>query len=167
MVLASSVAPPQFERFYSIPDEDTFRRVMYAAWLYQQHPVPILTCGGGATARQLSYAQDMRYLLIQLGVPPHMVWTEDKSTSTHENAVYGAAILKGARIHRVALIVDATSMPRAVACFTKQAIDVLPAPSDFYEPNDDLMPTWKALRQDETTLHELLALAWYDYKKWI
>lgn len=167
VVLSSAIEPPQFERPYPVPDEDTFHRILYAAWLYRERAVPILTCGGGGSATQESYALEMRYLLIQLGVPSHVVWTEERSVSTHENAVYGAEILKRAGIHRIALIVDATSMPRATACFTKEGIDVLPAPSDFYEPNEMLMPTWRALRQNEITLHELLGLAWYRSKHWI
>jgi uncharacterized SAM-binding protein YcdF (DUF218 family) len=112
----------------------------------------------------------MRELLRRAGVPENMIWTEERSRSTHENAMYGTAILRQHGVEHIALVVEAQSMPRAAACFRKEGLNVTPAPSDFrtWGPlRDELVPNWKALRRNEITLHEVLGLAWYRLRGWI
>ena len=170
VVLSAAVSPPQYERPYALPDEDSFHRCRFGAWLYQRHPVPMLLCGGRDKPNTTPYSIYMRDLLVTEGVPERMIWTERQSGSTHENALYGSAILKEHSIQRIVLIVDASSMPRAQACFLKEGIHVLPAPSDFYEIGslyEILMPTWRAIRQNELTLHESIGLGWYYIRGWI
>ena len=112
----------------------------------------------------------MRDLLQQAGVPEAMIWTEEQSHSTHENAVFGAEILRDHGIRSIALVVDAQSMLRADACFQKQGITVVPAPSRFREFGPlfgELFPGWRALQHNELTLHEALGLIWYRLRGWI
>jgi uncharacterized SAM-binding protein YcdF (DUF218 family) len=112
----------------------------------------------------------MREILLGNGVPANMIWTEDLSESTHENALYTAAILRQRGISRVALVVDAVRMPRAAACLQRLGIDVAPAPSDFrtFGPRrDELLPSWKAIQRNESTLHESVGLLWYRLRGWI
>ena len=100
-----------------------------------------------------------------------MIWTEERSRNTHENAVYGAEILRKHGIGRIALVVDAQSMPRAAACFRKQGIEVVPAPCEFRvfgQPlSDEFFPRWDAIRRNERTLHEALGFGWYWLRGWI
>ena len=58
-------------------------------------------------------------------------------------------------------------MPRAVMCFRKQGVDVIPAPSDFslgrvkpplYEA---LIPSSGGLRATDKAFHEWLGMGWY------
>jgi uncharacterized SAM-binding protein YcdF (DUF218 family) len=99
-----------------------------------------------------------------------MIWLEEKSRSTHDNAVFSAAILRRHNVAKALLVVEAQSMRRAEACFRKAGIDVLPAPSarrrigPFFR---ELTPTWRAINRNEITLHELLGLAWYWAHGWI
>jgi uncharacterized SAM-binding protein YcdF (DUF218 family) len=112
----------------------------------------------------------MRDLLRRAGVADDMIWTEAQSRSTHENAVYGARILRGHGWNRIALVVDGQSMPRAAACFRREGFDVTPAPVELrtWGPlSEELLPSWKAIRRNEITLHELLGLAWYRLRGWI
>jgi len=168
VVLGSDVLPPENERSYSLPDTDTFRRCQYAVWIYRQWgPLPVLACEGVGRGRTTSV---MRELLRRGGVPEDKIWLEERSRSTHENALYGAAILRQNGIRRIALVVDAQSMPRASACFRKEGVDVTPAPMEFrtFGPwNEELIPSWKAIRRNEITLHELLGLGWYRLRGWI
>jgi uncharacterized SAM-binding protein YcdF (DUF218 family) len=167
VVFSSTISPPVFERPYPLPDSDMLNRLLYTAWVYKQRPVPVLACGGRGKHSDQPYSVVMRDLLVKLDVPQSMIWTEEQSSSTHENAAYGAQILKQHNVTRVALIVEAASMPRAAGCLTKEGILTIPAPSDFYEPQEIFMPTWKAIRQNETTLHETLGLIWYRLRGWI
>jgi hypothetical protein len=41
-----------------------------------------------------------------------MIWTEERSQSTHGNALFSAEILRNHRINTAILVVDASSMPR-------------------------------------------------------
>jgi uncharacterized SAM-binding protein YcdF (DUF218 family) len=112
----------------------------------------------------------MRGLLENSGVPAANIWVEERSRSTHENALFGAEILQQHGITSVALVVNATSMPRAAACLRKAGIRVAPAASgcrEFANFRDELIPSWKAIRKNESTLHEIGGLAWYWLRGWI
>jgi uncharacterized SAM-binding protein YcdF (DUF218 family) len=112
----------------------------------------------------------MRELLRRGGVPEDRIWTEERSVDTHQNAMYAAEILRAHSIDRVALVVDARSMPRAAACLRKQGIQVTPAPSRFrrWEPLREELPLrWTAVKGNEDTLHEVLGLVWYRLRGWI
>lgn len=168
VVLSATVEPPHYERPFAQPDQETSERCSYAAWIHQRwQNLPVLACGGGARS-PASVA--MAKLLQEQGVPESLIWTEDRSTSTYQNALFGAEILKQHGIRRIALVVNAKSMPRAAACFRKQGITVEPAPSSFTQlgtHSDDLLPGWRAIRRNEETLHEVLGLVWYRLRGWI
>src|SRR5262245_22991917 len=125
VVLASAISPARADRPYPLPDHETFERCQYASWIYSKTPLPILVSGGGGNAMA------MRGLLLASGVPANMIWIEDRSRNTHENAARSAAILKQHGAHRIALVVDARSMLRASACFRREGVDVVAAPSKF------------------------------------
>jgi uncharacterized SAM-binding protein YcdF (DUF218 family) len=168
VVLISSVSPPLYERPYPLPDQETFGRCEHAAWLHTHwKPLPILACTG-ATNRE---SATMRELLHRAGVPDDMIWIEERSRSTHEQAVHASEILRQRGISRIALVVEAQSMLRAAACFRKQGVEVAPAPSDYreFDPSwkEEVLPSWKSIRRNETTLHEALGLAWYWLRGWI
>ena len=113
----------------------------------------------------------MRDFLQRAGVPESIIWTEERSYSTHENAAYGSEILRQHGIDRIALVVDAQSMPRAAACFRKQGIAVVPAPCEFHAfgppLSEEFLPNWNAIRRNERTLHELVGLGYYWLRGWI
>lgn len=169
VVFGSSVDPPRRETPYPIPDLDTFLRCEQGAWLHRQWPAtPVVASGGGGRWPRPPVAVEMRELLGRAGVPADLIWTEENSRSTYENAEFVAAILRQRGIRKVALVVDATSMTRAAACLRKQGIEVLPAPCDFRvfgRPYlEEFLPNWKAIRRNERTLHELVGLAWYWFQ---
>ena len=166
VVLNSSVSPPTYERPFRLPDADTYSRTRFAAWLHQHwKPLPVLAIGGADGG-----APSMRDLLMTSGVPDSHIWMEGRSRSTHENALYGGRILREHGVGRIALVVEARSMVRASASFRKQGFEVVAAPSDFREwgpVSDELLPSWKAIKGNETTAHEVLGLLWYRLHGWI
>ncbi len=170
VVLAAAVEPKHYERPYPVPDAETWRRCEFAAWIHKnRQPLPVLACGGSLKAGE-PYSAVMRELLERAGVPPGSIWTEDHSRNTHENALYGARILRARGISKIVLVVDARSMPRAAACFRKLGLAVIPAPSSFREFGswaEEWIPGWQAIAQNELTLHETLGLAWYRLHGWI
>jgi uncharacterized SAM-binding protein YcdF (DUF218 family) len=99
-----------------------------------------------------------------------MIWTERHSRSTHENAAYGAAILREHGIDTILLVTEAKDMLRAERCFRKEGLAVIPYPIAFRSIGptlDELMPSWKAIDRNERTLHETLGLGWYWLHGWI
>jgi uncharacterized SAM-binding protein YcdF (DUF218 family) len=169
VVPAAGVSPPHYERPYALPDPDTFERCEFAIWLYQHwRPLPILVSGGQGAAGE-PFTASMRELLKQSGIPEGMIWTEGQSHSTYENAVFSSGILRRHGINRIALVVDAQSMPRAAACFRKQGIYVVPAPSRFTQLDwrSDLLPNWAALEKNELTAHESLGFIYYWLRGWL
>ncbi len=167
VVLSSGIAPAHYERPYPLPDRETYIRCRHAAWIWSQRPdIPILTSGGkmGSRMTAISQAAVMKDLLESFGVAPDRIWTEERSRSTYENALYSAEILRRHGAFRIALVVDARSMLRAAACFRKQGIAVTSAPSTFREfgaLTEELLPGWEAVASNELTLHESVGFAWY------
>jgi uncharacterized SAM-binding protein YcdF (DUF218 family) len=171
VVLSSAVSPPIFERPYGLPDEGTYRRCEFAAWLHKHwKPLPVIACGGQGAGGGRAFSLTMRELLQRAGVPDAMIWTEERSHSTHENAVFGSEILRKNGIVKIVLVVEARSMLRAEACFRKEGMVVIPAPCEFREiesPVRELIPSWRAIMGNESTLHEEVGLAWYWLRGWI
>jgi uncharacterized SAM-binding protein YcdF (DUF218 family) len=73
----------------------------------------------------------MRDFLVDLGVSRTNILTEVRSTSTYENAVECARMLKERHITRLVLVTEANHMRRATARFAKCGVTVIPAPCDF------------------------------------
>ncbi len=171
VVLSSAVEPAVPERPYSLPDRATLSRCEFAAWIYRNWPqLPVLVSGGSSGDHAPSLAAEMRELLLRAGVPGTMIWTEDRSRNTYENAAYCAEILRSRGIRKIVLVVDARNMFRASACFRKQGIGVAPAPSSSREwagIGHELMPNWQAIAQNERTLHEIGGVIWYRLHGWI
>ncbi|MEO7648848.1 MAG: YdcF family protein [Bryobacteraceae bacterium] len=168
VVLAASVNPAESYRPYPVPGLETYRRCEFSAWLHKSwRPLPVLACGGPGEGMETPFAVVMKRVIGNAGVPESMIWTEETSRSTYENARGGAEILRRHGIGTVALVVDARDMLRAAACFRKQGIKVVPVPCDFRKTGsfaDEMMPSWRAIRGNEATLHEVLGLAWYWWK---
>ena len=99
-----------------------------------------------------------------------MIWVEDRSGSTHENAAFSAQVLRRHGVRRIVLVVEARSMLRAEACFRREGIEVIAAPSRFRYLSanlEDWIPGWKAVQGNEITLHETIGLLWYRLRGWI
>ena len=165
VVLSSAVFPPTPPRPTSILGSDTYERCEYAAWLHNNwRAVPVLASGGGSRGG-VPYAVTMSEALRREGVPQAMIWTEENSRSTFENAEFSANILRKKGIHKIALVTEAYHMPRAERCFRKQGFVVVAAACGFrvffprYSP--EYAPTWEAISWNEDSLHEGVGLLWY------
>ena len=112
----------------------------------------------------------MREVLKGEGISETLIWSEDQSTSTHEAAVYTAAILRKQDIQRVALVTEAYHMARAEAAFRKEGLIVIPAPCRFHGISltlYELLPGAEAIALNENALHEWVGLLWYRMHGWI
>jgi uncharacterized SAM-binding protein YcdF (DUF218 family) len=170
VILAGTVRSATPGQPYTFAAPDTYERLQHGVWLFKNwKAVPILVCGGSFDDKE-PYSATMSHVLESEGVPRSLIWIEKHSRSTHENALNAAKILREHGVSRIALVVEANSMPRAAASFRKAGIIVVPAPARFtrlhYEFTD-VFPDWRAMALNGETIHEFLGLAWYRLRGWI
>jgi uncharacterized SAM-binding protein YcdF (DUF218 family) len=167
VILAGSVREPFPPRTFSIPGENTLERCSYGAWYHLRTPtLPVLVSGGkGAQGDYEPYAATMKRFLESSGVPDALIWREDESRSTAENALYSARILRARGIREIVLVTDAVHMARAERCFVRQGISVIAAPCAFRPVYRfdlrDILPSWAAITWNEGLLHEWIGTVWY------
>jgi uncharacterized SAM-binding protein YcdF (DUF218 family) len=170
VILSGTVHHPTPNRPYTVPAQDTYERLQHGIWLFNHWKrLPILVCGG-ALDKYEPYSVAMRRVLESEGIPPDSIWVENRSRSTHENAVYGADILHEHGVTRIVLVVEANSMPRAAAAFRKAGVTVIPAAIRFTELHRDLndvLPNWQAIALNGEALHEYVGIVWYRLRGWI
>jgi uncharacterized SAM-binding protein YcdF (DUF218 family) len=141
-------------------------RVWYAARLFHAGKAPlVLLSGGGDLERQaFSEARAMAIFMHDLGVPAQALVLEETSRNTRENAAFSAALLKARGIDNILLVTSALHMPRALALFKAQGLEVTPAPTDFeagQEPPSGLLawlPDAGALNGSALAMKELVGL---------
>lgn len=105
---------------------------------------------------------EMAERLREQGVPASALLTENTSTTTYENAVYSARLLKQHKLQRILLVTSSRHMPRAVACFTRQGLTVIAAPVPHRARSRRLNASWwpkrGAFYTSVFSLREYLAL---------
>jgi uncharacterized SAM-binding protein YcdF (DUF218 family) len=110
-------------------------RVLYAAKLYQEGKAPVIFVSGGRIewAREISStpAGEMLELLQLMGVPAEDVVLQPESRNTYEDALYTSRLLREQGVEQILLVTSAFHMPRSVALFENQGIEVIAAPVDF------------------------------------
>ncbi len=161
-------------------------RVLYAGWLYQQGKAPYILVSGGNIewlgSRSTTPAEEMAEILQWMNVPEEALWLQSRSFNTYEEVVYNATILDEKGIDRIILVTSAMHMPRSVALFEKQGIEVIPAPVDYKVTQagwEDLfegdiqsqligfMPSEGNLTLTTYTLKEYLGFLAYRLRGWL
>jgi uncharacterized SAM-binding protein YcdF (DUF218 family) len=175
VVFGGGVDPPYPSQPEPVAADSTYRRALYAAWLYRQgQPVPIIVSGGPAdeTAPETTVAEVAARILNGAGVPAERIIQEPRARSTYENAAYVAEILRRRGIRRVALVTDGSHMRRSEAALRRHGIEVLPAPCSLRSRRPfphwrHYLPSGEAILDNEDCLHEWVALIWYRLRGWI
>ena len=101
-------------------------RVERAVELYRAGAAPLLLFTGGARAHHPSEASVARALAVTLGVPEEACLVEEQSSSTYENAVHSARLLRARAIAEALIVSDRYHLYRARQCFRSQGIDAMP-----------------------------------------
>ncbi len=146
----------------------TLVRLRYAASLFRQTHLPVLTTGGTPNNKEHAESLLMSEVLHnEYNIP--VIWREERSRNTAENASFSAEILQQKNISRIFLVTQAWHLRRAVAAFEKQGLDVIAAPTGFegrvFEFNaEKLIPTIDAFENSVLALHEILGYIWYSLR---
>ncbi len=142
----------------------TLERVVYAAEAYRRLQLPVLVSGGLLRGTRASEAALMKAALADDFAVP-VAWSEERSRTTFENALYARALLQPAGIDTVVLVTQAWHMPRALWSFERVGFRALPfpVPRDFRQSRGiaDYLPRIGALNASFRALHEWLGLAYY------
>lgn len=147
----------------------TLLRIRYGAYLHRATGLPILVSGGNPLEKDRpSLAQVMAdSLKNDFAINEELIWLEDKSTTTAENAKFSQQYLADKGIDTVLLVTQAWHMPRSVGIFEQTGMKVVPAPTVFEarKVGDgnvlDLLPNSGSLLLTQLALHELLGRVWY------
>jgi uncharacterized SAM-binding protein YcdF (DUF218 family) len=169
VVLTGGIEASGPSRPRALAGTSTYRRTMYAAWLYRHwRPLPVLISGGSIseTPTDPPVSALARDILLGEGLPEDDLWLEKASLSTHTNALHTAELLRGREIHKIALVTESVHMPRSILTFRKQGVEVVPAPCCAVSAGElnrwtHFLPTRDAIESNEAALHEWVGLAWY------
>jgi len=101
-------------------------RIMQALSLYKQKKIKKIFISGGygnLFGKKYKEADYVKKFLIQTGIKPEDILTENKSRNTFENAKYTAQILKPEN-PKCLLITSSLHMFRAKKCFKKTGLNI-------------------------------------------
>ncbi|MBW6391357.1 YdcF family protein [Billgrantia antri] len=144
------------------PANPTWRRLAYGVHLHRQTELPLLVSGGRRHGEQAAEASLMTAALRDVFDVP-VRWREEESRNTAENARFSAERLRADGIERIALVSQAWHLPRAVAEFEAQGLEVIPAPTEFASPPPAGLAAWLPrayhLNQSTRALNEWLGRA--------
>jgi uncharacterized SAM-binding protein YcdF (DUF218 family) len=115
-------------------------RAVYAVRAWREgHFQRILVSGGQVGSHGPSLASAVAHFLIGSGVPPEAISLEERSTSTYENALFTAALLRDVPGNKTLLTSD-QHMFRASRAFRRQGLKVslMPIPDTLKRCNNPL-----------------------------
>lgn len=134
VVLGGGTESEQFPR-PAVEVNSAGDRVLYAAQLYKEGKAPVILLSGGNITwlggRTMTPAEEMAEILDLVGIPGAAIWQQPRSQNTYEDALYSSQLLNEKGVRRVLLVTSAMHMPRSVALFEHQGIEVIPAPTDY------------------------------------
>lgn len=116
---------------------ETADRFIQPILLYKSGKIKkILITGGNTSIGKIKLdkgheTQDVRQLMIAMGVHPKDIYMETKARNTRENAIYSAQLLKKyINREKMLLITSAMHMPRSIRCFEKAGFNIKAYPVD-------------------------------------
>lgn len=149
-------------------------RAGQALYLYKTGAVQKILISGGSgnlpfQAKSLNDEGQMTaHFLRVAGVRPTDILLENKSRNTHENAQFSAEMLqKTFHTNQCVLVTSAWHMRRAIGCFQKEGVTVVPFPSTFlsgrrsFAPGEWLLPNETAFFNAYYLTRELVGYVTY------
>ncbi|WP_281885252.1 YdcF family protein [Paenibacillus sp. YYML68] len=141
----------------------TLQRVVAAARLYAEKPLPIIVSGGQVYANSGNEGQLAKRTLLSLGVPEASIKLEDRSRTTEENAEFTKVLLDQHGYTRPILITSAFHMARAMKHFEANGIAVLPYPVDYKASPASLPRTFQQTWTPRSAAMDDLSLVLKEY----
>ena len=175
VVLGGFTKPPILPRLTTEVDEG-FDRLLHGMRLWRAGKAPLLVLSGGnipyLTGSPMSEAASLCSLAVEYGVPREVILAEEESRNTYENAVFTARLLRQRGLNRILLVTSASHMPRSVAVFRNQGLEVYPSPADVQVVPRPLtllqfLPAMEALAFSTTAIKERVGTWTYWLRGWL
>jgi len=148
-------------------------RVAEAARVYHLlHPEFVISSGGLIEVTDNSWpsGQSMADALVTLGVPRERILVEDRSETTHREAVIVKEMLATHPVDHIVLVTSPVHMRRSVGTFLAEGLATIPAIAHETTPFSrwwqKLIPTDKGLEETGMVAHELSGLVVYRLRGW-
>lgn len=148
-------------------------REALAQALYQAGKAPLIILSGGALEGPIGDTNNMARFLIQNGIPESAILLETTSQNTFENAELTQKTLSALAKKRILLVTSALHMPRSMAAFEKQPIDVTaaPLPVQITLPLSRPLHVWQpdllTLEASRSIIKEYVGLFVYWLRGWV
>jgi uncharacterized SAM-binding protein YcdF (DUF218 family) len=145
----------------------SLERLDFAVHAYRQLNLKIAVAGGKPNGEHTAEATLMKAVLEDdFHVP--VIWVEDQSRNTFENALFTNKLLQADHVTTVVLVTHAWHMRRALWSFERVGLHAIPYPAPpTYEQSDradDYLPNLRALQDSYLALHEAIGLAYYRWR---
>jgi uncharacterized SAM-binding protein YcdF (DUF218 family) len=145
----------------------SLERLVWAAQAFRKLRLPVAVSGGLVPGGHAAAAALMKPVLERDFAVP-VVWSEERSRTSFENAVFTAELLRGRDVRTVVLVTQAWHQPRALWSFERAGLHALPwpAPRDALhtERVDDFLPKIGALGDSFLALHEMIGGLYYRWR---
>lgn len=149
LVLGGAVDPAISRAYGETVFNGSVARVLGGIALARRYPDAKLALIGGEGAFipvGFAEARANKTFVLEEGIPPSRVILEDRSRSTHENALYAKDLLRPGPEETWVLVTSAYHMPRAVGSFEAAGWKVIPYPVDYkVDPIIGLRPDFSLL----------------------
>ena len=158
-------APEYQSDTLSIP---SINRVRYAVQIQKLTHLPMLATGGSVYDNSESEASIIKRV-VETEFGGKVQWTETRSRTTQENAIYSYAMLQHENITHIILVTHALHMRRSQSTFEKAGFVVTPAPMGFHVASAEpdymgILPHAEYLLYSRELFHEWLGRIWYKIR---
>jgi len=143
---------------------DAANRLFMGLRLHKALGLPVIMSGGKVFSYSASEA-DVAYRLLKAGgVEEKYLIKEDRSRNTAGNAKFTKEICGQKHFNKVVLVTSAYHMPRSVAFFQREGVDVIPYPADYRTDKKTVLnafaftPSAGCLYDTSTAVKEYLGL---------
>ncbi len=173
VVLGGHTANNRVNWFDTSENPPTRSRIERATELYHANRASAIVVSGAALDRGTSEAQLMARYLRHNHVDETDILLEENSFTTKENALFTAQLLKKKGLHRILLVTSALHMPRSVAAFEKEGIEVIAAPLPpqviplTASWRSLWQPSMRAMNASRSIIKEYAGLMVYWIRRWI
>jgi uncharacterized SAM-binding protein YcdF (DUF218 family) len=149
LVLGGAVDPRLSASYGETVFNTSIARVLAGIALARRHPEAKLALIGGEGEffpTGFAEARATQGFALDEGIAPTRIILEERSRSTHENAVYAKETIRPQPGETWVLVTSAFHMPRAVASFAAVGWPVIPYPVDYkIDPRTGLRPNFSLL----------------------
>jgi len=156
-----------------VPLEQTTLNAIEGARLYvQKGPLPVIASGGCVECTiGAPESATVRELLIARGVPADRIVEESRSTTTREQALDVAPILRAHEWNPVLLVTGPVHLLRARGVFNNAGVDVILAPAAPPSSETTFIQRWTpspdALESSQKSLYNYIGYFYYWSRGWL